>query len=207
MYSTFWSHVFHDWCQTEAAEKYMNPAAHGVCAIFVVHQQLPLLLRRQQKPKLKMFFYFSTSFFAIQFINMENGFGNWSVKCALLIRRIGRTAHTLLPAPWLPMGSDLGHFIMPFTCAHTCAKCVLHKLHITHTPRSRRLRKFIQAKSKFRWQINYAQNSWPLCMKEEEEEEAEECQLTASMLLTAKNKGTDCWQLNCQHCRWQAIQH
>lgn len=87
--------------QHEAAEKYMKSAAHGVCAIFVVHRQLLLLLLRQQKPKLKMFFYcccwcFSTSFFAIQFINMENGFGNWSVKCALLIRRIGRSR----PSQW-----------------------------------------------------------------------------------------------------------
>lgn len=140
----------------------MKPAAHGVSAIFVVQQQL----LRQQEPKLQMGFYccccccFSTSFFAIQFINMENGFGNWSVKCALLIRRTGRTAshaNGLL--------SDLGHFIMPFTClhTHTCAECVLHKLHITHTPRSWFFRKFMQAKSKIRWQINYAQNSWPLC--------------------------------------------
>lgn len=62
--------------------------------------------------------------------------------------------------------SDLGHFIMPFTClhTHTCAECVLHKLHITHTPRRGFFsRKFMQAKSKIRWQINYAQNSWPLC--------------------------------------------
>lgn len=73
------------------------------------------------------------------------------------------------PLSPIPMGSDLGHFIMPFTCAHTCAKCVLHKLHITHyASRIRhvgRLRKFIQAKSKFRWQINYARNSWPLCRR------------------------------------------
>lgn len=135
---SFWLHVLHGWCQNEAAEKYMKPAEHGVCAIFVVQQQL--LLLRQQKPKLQMGFYcccccFSTSFFAIQFINMDNGFGNWSVKCALLIRRTGRTSSH-------PNGetiSDLGHFIMPFTClhTHTCAECVLHKLHITHTPRRR----------------------------------------------------------------------
>lgn len=101
---------------------------------------------------------------------------------------ITHTPHRPWARPLLPMGSDLGHFIMPFTCAHTCAKCVLHKLHITHTPRSRRLSKFIPAKSKFRWQINYAQNSWPLCIKEEEQEEAKECQLTAS---TAKKKNRE----------------
>lgn len=162
---SFWLHVLHGWCQNEAAEKYMKPAAHGVCAIFVVQQQL---LLRQQKPKLQMGFYcccccFSTSFFAIQFINMENGFGNWSVKCALLIRRTGRTSSH-------PNGetiSDLGHFIMPFTCLHTHT-CAPSAYYINYTLRIRHVggfffRKFMQAKSKIRWQINYAQNSWPLC--------------------------------------------